>query len=63
MWSLVLVSVAGAIGAPARFVLDGYVRSRVDRTLPVVCSQIQEDGSFDELQDSFAPCPGDPNYE
>jgi hypothetical protein len=35
----------------------------VDRTLPVVCSEIQEDGSFEELQDNFLPCPGDPNYE
>jgi len=34
-----------------------------ERTLPVICSQIQEDGSFDELIDTFAPCPGDPNIE
>lgn len=35
----------------------------IERTLPVVCSQIQEDGSFDELIDNFAPCPGDTNVE
>jgi hypothetical protein len=34
-----------------------------ERTLPVVCIEVQEDGSFDELEDSFAPCPGDPNTE
>ncbi len=35
----------------------------MERTIPVVCSQILEDGSFDELVDNFAPCPGDANYE
>ncbi|MBN1656427.1 MAG: hypothetical protein JXA30_21840 [Deltaproteobacteria bacterium] len=34
-----------------------------ERTLPVVCSQIQEDGSFEELVDTFEPCPGDSNNE
>jgi CrcB protein len=46
MWSFVLVTVAGAIGAPARFVLDGYVRSRVDHTLPVGTMLVNLSGSL-----------------
>ena len=34
-----------------------------ERTRPVICVQIQEDGSHDELVDTFEPCPGDPNYQ
>lgn len=33
-----------------------------DRTLPAVCVQIKEDGTYDELVDTFEPCDGDPNY-
>lgn len=33
-----------------------------ERTLPIVCSQVQADGSYDALTDLFKPCPGDPNY-
>lgn len=40
--------------------LDGCT---AERTLPIVCAQVQEDGSFDQLEDTFAPCPGDSNYE
>jgi len=28
-----------------------------ERTLPVVCVPVQEDGSYDELVDTFEPCP------
>jgi hypothetical protein len=40
-------------------ILDGCTK---DRALPIVCSQIKADGSFDPLTDGFAHCPGDPNY-
>ena len=35
----------------------------MDRTLPVICVAIEADGSHADLVDTFAPCPGDPNYE
>ncbi len=35
----------------------------MDRTLPVVCVAIEPDGTHADLVDTFAPCPGDPNYE
>jgi hypothetical protein len=35
----------------------------MDRTLPVVCVAIEPNGSAPPLDDTFAPCPGDPNYE
>jgi hypothetical protein len=35
----------------------------MERTRPVVCVLIEDDGSHDELVDTFEPCPGDPNYE
>lgn len=34
----------------------------MERTLPVVCVPIQADGAYGEFVDTFAPCPGDPNY-
>lgn len=34
MWQLALVVAAGAIGAPARFLLDGFVGSRTDGAFP-----------------------------
>jgi hypothetical protein len=34
----------------------------MERTRPVVCVLIEEDGSHAELVDTFEPCPGDPNY-
>lgn len=33
-----------------------------ERTLPVTCVQVADDGTVPELVDTFAPCPGDPNY-
>jgi hypothetical protein len=33
-----------------------------DRTLPVVCVAVAPDGSVPPLEDSFAPCPNDPNW-
>ncbi|MBN1653433.1 MAG: hypothetical protein JXA30_06620 [Deltaproteobacteria bacterium] len=35
----------------------------VDRTLPVVCVQIQPDGTHEPIIDTFEPCLGDPNYQ
>jgi len=32
-----------------------------DRTLPIVCTPILEDGTFGSLEDTFVKCPGDPN--
>ena len=32
-----------------------------ERTLPIVCRAIKDDGTFDELNDTFEKCPGDPN--
>ena len=34
-----------------------------DRTLPIVCRQVQPDGTWEALTDTFAPCQGDPNYQ
>jgi hypothetical protein len=33
-----------------------------DRTLPAACVQMMADGTHDPLEDTFEPCPGDPNY-
>ncbi|MBN1610556.1 MAG: hypothetical protein JW940_28255 [Polyangiaceae bacterium] len=33
-----------------------------ERTLPVTCVAIEEAGVVPSLADTFAPCPGDPNY-
>ena len=33
-----------------------------DRTLPIVCVAVAEDGTHPALVDTFAPCPGDPNH-
>jgi len=35
----------------------------MDRTLPAVCVQVEEDGTYPELVDNFEPCAGDPNYQ
>ena len=35
----------------------------MERTLPIVCVQVDEDGSYAELVDTFEPCNGDPNYQ
>jgi len=32
------------------------------RTRPQVCVRVADDGSVPALVDTFAPCPGDPNY-
>jgi len=32
-----------------------------DRTLPIVCTPILEDGTFGSLEDTFEKCAGDPN--
>ncbi len=34
----------------------------VDRTLPVTCAAVEAAGVLPLLEDTFAPCPGDPNY-
>ncbi len=34
----------------------------VDRTLPIVCAPVEAAGVLPLLEDTFAPCPGDPNY-
>lgn len=34
-----------------------------ERTIPIVCSMINSDGTFDDLIDNFDYCPGDPNVE
>ena len=33
-----------------------------DRTLPIACVRVLEDGTVPELIDTFEPCPGDPNF-
>lgn len=43
----------------ATLVEDGCT---VERTLPVVCVAVETGGVVPELADTFAPCPGDPNY-
>lgn len=32
-----------------------------DRTIPIVCVEVQHDGSVPELKDNFKKCEGDPN--
>jgi hypothetical protein len=34
----------------------------MERTLPVVCVKVGEDGTVPPLVDAFEPCDGDPNY-
>jgi len=34
----------------------------MDRTLPVTCAAVEAAGVLPALEDTFAPCPGDPNY-
>ncbi len=34
----------------------------VDRSLPIVCAPVEAAGVLPLLEDTFAPCPGDPNY-
>ena len=34
----------------------------VERTLPIACVPVDADGTHGALSDTFAPCPGDPNY-
>ena len=41
------------------FIEDGCT---MERTLPAVCVLIKEDGTHDELVDTFEVCDGDPNY-
>jgi hypothetical protein len=45
-------------GAGGELETDGCT---TDRTLPVVCVQVKEDGTHDPLVDSFEKCLGDPN--
>lgn len=40
------------------FVEDGCT---CDRTLPATCVQVQPDGTWDEMVDTFAVCEGDPD--
>jgi hypothetical protein len=45
-------------GAGGALETDGCT---TDRTLPVVCVQVKEDGTYDPLIDTFEKCLGDPN--
>ena len=42
----VLVAIAGAIGAPARFLLDGWVQRRADATVPIGTLVVNLSGAF-----------------
>jgi hypothetical protein len=46
-------------GTNGKVVEDGCTK---ERTLPIACVPVKEDGTTDPLVDSFKPCPGDPNY-
>lgn len=45
-WQWVLVGVAGAVGAPLRYVLDRLVGERVDGPIPVGTLVVNVSGSF-----------------
>lgn len=47
-------------GASGAVLEDGCTK---ERTLPVACVPINEDGSYDPPVDTFEPCDGDPNYQ
>ena len=34
----------------------------MDRTIPVICVMVDDQGAYPDLVDTFAPCDGDPNY-
>ena len=34
-----------------------------ERKLPIVCVQVDEFGQYPELIDTWAPCPGDQNFD
>jgi len=40
------LAVAGALGAPVRYLLDGYVQERADRVLPLGTLVVNVSGSF-----------------
>ncbi|MFO0745979.1 MAG: hypothetical protein U1F43_09930 [Myxococcota bacterium] len=44
----------------ATLVTDGCTK---DRTLPVICVRIEDDGTEPPLEDTFAKCAGDPNLQ
>lgn len=46
LWVIVVMSVAGGIGAGCRFVLDGYVKARIRLAYPVGTTIINVTGSF-----------------
>lgn len=46
LWVIVVMSVAGGIGAGCRFVLDGYVKARIQLAYPVGTTIINVTGSF-----------------
>ena len=43
---LLAIAVAGAIGAPARYLVDGYVQARTDRATPLGTLIVNISGSF-----------------
>ncbi len=46
LWLWIEVAVAGAIGAPARYLLDGFVQDRVSGDLPWGTFTVNMTGSF-----------------
>lgn len=48
------------LGAGGAVLEDGCTP---ERTLPVVCREVDDDGQIAPLEDTFARCPGDPNGE
>jgi hypothetical protein len=46
------------LDADNQFIEDGCT---TDRTLPIVCNPILDDGTFAPLVDTFEKCEGDPN--
>jgi hypothetical protein len=47
------------LGSGVPIIEDGCTK---DRTIPVTCVPILEDGTHAPLEDTFEPCAGDPNY-
>ncbi|MFT4220585.1 MAG: fluoride efflux transporter CrcB [Microbacterium sp.] len=46
LWVVLALSVAGGLGAVARFVLDGAITGRIHRTYPIGTTVINVSGSF-----------------
>jgi hypothetical protein len=42
--------------------IEFSVTTTKDRSLPVTCVQVEADGTVPPLEETFKPCPGDPDY-